>query len=59
MFLINVIGVYHHRWDGEWHVYLLSVENDFEYGDSRSLFSVGKKDERWFIDLFWMRLLPR
>lgn len=59
MIKLELLSFYRHKYDSEWHLSLLCVEYDFEYGESRSLLSVGKKDELWFIDLFWTRLTPK
>ena len=45
-----------HSYDSEWHFSIFLVEWEEH---ERSLFSIGKKYDMWFIDLFWKRLLPR
>jgi len=59
MLKFELLSFYRHVWDSEWHFSICLIENDFEYDDSRSLFSVGKKDELWFLELFWIRVLPK
>lgn len=59
MLKIELSSFYYHKYDCEWHFSVLLLENDFEYGDSRSFFGAGRKDEMWFFDLAWMRILPR
>lgn len=59
MLKIELISFYRHYFDSEWHFSICYVENDFEYDVGRSLFSVGKKDEMWFLDLFWFKIFPR
>lgn len=58
MFKFELLSFYMHKWDCEWHFSIFLIENDFEYDKSRSLFSIGKKDEMWFIDLFWIHVCP-
>ena len=59
MLKFELLSFYRHKWDSEWHFNICLLENDFEYDDSRSLFSIGKKDDLWFLGLFWIRILPR
>lgn len=57
MIKFELMSFYRHYYDSEWHFSLCYFENDYDIG--RSLFSVGKKDEMWFIDFLWMRILPK
>ena len=59
MFKFEMFSFYYHYWDNCWNFDIFLIEADFEYGDSRSLFGIGKKDQLWFLDLFWIRILPR
>lgn len=59
MLKLELASFYRHKYDSEWHLSILSIENDFEYDVSRSLFSIGQKDSTWFLDLLWIRVLPR
>lgn len=45
-----------HSYDSEWHFSIFLVEWEEH---ERSLISIGKRYDMWFIDLFWKRLLPR
>jgi len=48
--------IHWHSYDAEWHfsVFLFEWEEH-----ERSLFSIGKKYDTWFLELFWFRMLPR
>lgn len=58
MLKFELVSFYRHYYDSEWHFSICYLENDFEYDVGRSLFSIGKKDEMWFIDFLWMKILP-
>lgn len=58
MVKIELVSYYLHVWDNEWHFDIFYVENDFASGNGRSLFGIGKKGDLFFLDLFWIRLLP-
>ena len=59
MMKFELVSFYRHKWDSEWYFNICLVENDFEYDDSRSLFGIGQKGSMWFLDLFWIRVMPR
>lgn len=59
MFKFELLSFYRHKWDSCWSFDICLIENDFEYGDSRSLFGLARKDQYWFLDLFWVRIKPR
>jgi hypothetical protein len=51
-----VIFHWHSSYDSEWHFSIFQLEWEEH---ERSLISIGKRYDMWFIDLFWKRLLPR
>lgn len=59
MLKLELISFYQHKYDSEWHFSIFYIENDFEYDTGRSFFSIGKKNTTWFVDLFWIKILPR
>lgn len=59
MFKFELISCYYHYFDSCWSFDVFLIQNDFEYDESRSLLSIGKKDKIWFLDLFWIRVLPK
>lgn len=59
MLKVELFSFYWHYYDSEWHLDLLLVETDFENCVERSLIGIGRKNKRWFLDLFWIRILPK
>jgi|DEB0MinimDraft_6_1074348.scaffolds.fasta_scaffold23311_1 hypothetical protein len=58
-FKFELVSFYYNYWNSQWSFDICLLEYDFEYDDSRSFFGIGQKNNNWFIELFWIRILPR
>ena len=56
-FYFKLASIYYAHYDSEWGVTLLTFE--LASGDERSLFCIGARPGIFWLDLLWVRILPR